>query len=424
VSAACLTYTAGQASHSLCGEGLDAGTPMTVLPAVDCPPFGNAVIVLTQPAVRRVVVVLGDGRRRTIALRAVPGDPAATRAGVLIAGTGMAVRRVIALGRAGAAPATEALALAPAPARGHCGTVVLGAVRGAGAGGAPLAGPAPHTLTAADDGVRLCLGIDAPPQMPQDCALPPLEAGETFLSARTTPAGRLIVGLVPEEVATVRLLLDDGTTQDATPAPIPGYAGRYAAVALAVAAEVAGTRRVVGYRQLDARGRALEPQRIGPEFPAVRRATALAPAAGVPRLFAAVLPKAGTFGPFLCLGTSPQGPGDRCRIATTGQFTVTAQCASRRILVTGLLPHPTDRLVLRTAGGRDVAAHRVAVPAALRRAVPRTGAAAAVGTVPGGTAVRELVVRGPGGGRVALALPPAARQCGYATFPGLSGRGV
>jgi hypothetical protein len=398
---------------------------MTVLPAGDCAPFGNAVIVLTQPAVRRVVVVLGDGRRRAVALRTVPGDPAATRAGVLIAGSGMSVRRVIALGRAGAALATEALALAPAPARGGCDALLTTQVRSAAAGGAPPAGPAPHALTAADDGVRLCLGVDAPPRVPQDCALPPLEAGETFLARKATPEGRLVFGLVPEEVATVRLLLDDGTTQDAAPAPIPGYAGRYAAVARAVAAEVAGTRRVVGYRQLDARGRALEPRRIGPELPAVRQATALAPAPGVPRLFAAVLPKAGTFGPFLCLGTSPQGPGDHCRIATTGQFTVTAQCAPRRILVTGLLPHPTDRLVLRTAGGRDIAAHSAAVPAALRRAVPRAAkAAAAVGTVPGGAGLRELIVRGPGGARVALALPRAARQCGYAMFPDLSGGGL
>jgi hypothetical protein len=68
--------------------------------------------------------------------------------------------------------------------------------------------------------------------------------------------------------------------------------------------------------------------------------------------------------------------------------------------------------VVITTSGREIQARRAPVPA--------SGATAALAVVPARDGVRRIAVRGRVSGGVQLALPAAARQCGYATFQDLA----
>jgi hypothetical protein len=378
-------------------------------------PVGAYVTVIARPAARRVAIVLGDGSRRDVRLQAIPGAPAGMRAGALVVGPDVALRRVVAVGAGGRTLETEPLLQAPADGTpcdqddGSSGAVFAYSLRRDTA----KLGPAPHVVQAADDGPRICLGVDRAPRVPDDCALPPVDADSSRLERRLTTDGRFVLGLVPPEVSAARLQLDDGTTRDVPAAPIPGYAGRYAALVQLVAADVPGGRRVVGYRLLDARGRTLWEIDGRPEQPAPRHVSTLLRPDGLPPLHVGVIAATGQVAANVCLVLGPLTSADGCMSVFVGGFFVTSDCALRRIVVTGLVRHRTDRVAVTTAAGREIAGHTVALPAAIG-APP--GVSATLLVVPAGAAPRRLVVRGPDAGHDDLLLPPAARQCGYVTF--------
>jgi len=424
VARPCVRFAAGggargiESAFDTCDQETFAAPAIVQQVGETCGPIGAYVTVLTRPAVRRVVVVLGDGRRRSVPLRALPGATAGTRAGVLVVGAGVALRRMLALGGGDRVLQTDELRRAPADGApcsddGSSSGVVL--LFGPDAGRA--LGHAPHVLHAADDGARLCLAVDRAPRVPQDCQVPPLDPTTTALQRLLTADGRFLLGLVPPDVAAARLRLDDGSTRDVAAAPVPGYAGQYAAVTRVVAVDLPGAHRVVGYDLLDARGRVLanEP---GPERRAPQHVTTLLRVPGLPALRGALLPGAGDVDALTCVALGPVSAIEPdCILANPGFFSVRVECSPRRLVVVGGLAHANERLTVRTTSGREIAGRTAPLPAAFGWPA---GTSAALAVVPGDAAPRAIVVRRPRHATrsYALKLPAAARQCGYVAFAG------
>jgi hypothetical protein len=99
-----------------------------------------------------------------------------------------------------------------------------------------------------------------------------------------------------------------------------------------------------------------------------------------------------------------------------GGVAVNALCAPRRMLVSAVLAHRDDRLVVRTTGGREVAARVTRLPATAGRAV--AGKYYALVALRPNEGLDAAIVRGRSPRRLALDLPPTARQCGYNAQPG------
>jgi hypothetical protein len=434
VAVPCLTLTTTLRSHGQTQRSPDGAcalpdlvdhTAMTVAAAGGCAPVGGYVAALAHPGTARIVAVLGDGGRRTLPLRAVPGAPG-VRAGVVVLGPGIAVRRVLALGAGGAVRASEP---GFAPGLTDPGSCDIG-------GGAALIevvlnfprdrlGHGPHVPRATDSGPLLCLAVDrAPDPAAGGCAVPALDADHVYLSHVPTADGGYLAGIVPAEIAGATLTLDDGTTRDVAATPVPGYAGQYRDAVRVVATGLAPGRRVYRFALRDGLGRVLATVE-GPDRPALTHLTTLLRAPGAPGLAVALQPRTPGAAPneraHPCAGLAPLDLGDDnpCLIGgVPGSVVVEARCAPRRIVVWGVLGHATDRLAVRLAGGKERAGRVKALPAAIGRG---GGAAGVLAVLPARAAPRRLVVRGPDRAEAVLALPPAAEQCGYTTYADLGG---
>jgi hypothetical protein len=421
VTVSCLALTAGDTTDRECDDPALASRAVVPSPGQSCAPLGRSMAVLARAPVRRVVLILGDGTRRAIPLRAVPGDAGHLRAGVAFVGEGVAIRRLVALG-AGGTLQSDPVRLAPA-ATPRCGRH-----DGSGVGTSstivedqsafpPLRTPGPHVFHAADSGPDLCLAVDRTPHLSgADCGIPPTDAAATFL--RYAPAAvagaTTLYGLVPADVTVVRLRLDDGSTREVPATPIPGYAGQYAATTLLVDAEVAAPRHIAGYQLRDGRGRVLQDQDYGPaSAPALSRATTVLRTPGLPPLRAALLTGSQAIGTFPCLALGALDSLVDCTLAGPGTYLARAFCAPRRIVIWGVLSHASDDLVAQTAGGREIVARKAVLPDAIRRG---KGTTAALLVLPADVGLRRLVLRGKAAGKTDLVLPPAARQCGYDSF--------
>lgn len=418
---ACATFAAGRTGGELCDQpGRDAEQVLVDLGKA-CSPIDAYVSVLARRAVHRVVVLDGAGRRRTVPLSVVPGDADGLRAGVLVLGAGIAIRRVDGLGADGRLVDRLPYGAAPAyPERGGClgaaSSIITYAVGLVGSG---QLGAGPHTPHLADVGERLCVAIDRAPRPPAGCAIPPTDASDVTLDTTPTANGRYVVGLVPAWVALARLTLEGGGHRDVVPMPVTG---QYAGTTALVAADVPGARRVIGYQLLDAAGRALD-HLDALETPTRRhRRTLFAHAApGLGPIVAALAPgvtaadKAYTRATVLSADVDTQ-----CQPLGFAWFTAAVVCAPRRLVLVGGLRHTTDRLAVRTASGRTVAGRTLKLPAALR-----TSDAAAIGVVvlPADATPRTLLRRRVDGTlSSALQLPAAREQCGYRTVLSPDGR--
>jgi hypothetical protein len=418
----CVSFEGYRGSGSSTCDSPDQATrPLLQVMGAACAPVGRYVAVLARPYVRRVFVVLGDGTRRTIPLTAVPGAQAGTRAGVVTLGTGVAVRRLVGLGGGDRRLTDADYGLPPVPG-GKCQEIEGGVsiIRYSNALPRTSLGRGAHTPVVQDEGPLVCLAIDRAPRHPGECDVAPIDVTQTYLDAEPTADGRYVAGLVPPEVTSARLELDDGTARDVTATAIPAYTGQYAQVLKLVAADVPGPHRVVGFDLLDARGRTLQRGRGAPEAPAVEHQTTLLRTPGLPALRAGDVPRSVLdYGPITCLGFGPLSIGslDGCLFAYPRAFTVQALCAPRRIVVTGLLAHRADRVAIRLAGGHEIAARTAALPATIRR-----GGGAALVVLGPHDAPRRLILRGRASGSAPLVLPTAAEQCGYADSASLDRR--
>jgi hypothetical protein len=387
-----------------------------VVPGVDtaCRPDGTAIVGFVAPRVARLVAVLGDGRRVPIAERALPAGGPARRGFAFVAGRDTAVRRIEAFDAGGRRVASIVLRLAPGSL--DCGSSALIDVfrlfRRGPLGSELTPPPGPPRLLAADEGVRLCFSIGRFAPHGADCALPPIEAFESRVLRQTTPAGTFVAGVLPAEVARVRIRLSGGAAIVLPTTPtLPGYTGRYAGAVRFFALPLARPRRAVGVDLLGASGRRLG-DLAGPDFTFPPAATVLR--AGGVRIGATVISGV----PCVAVGASQCGP-------VFGGMLVTATCAPRRIVVTTLLDARATALEISLSDRRTVRARIVRLAAAA--GIPRR---LAVVVLPAGAAPVSATVRRGRGARPArrpFVLPPAARQCGYAgtaALPGSFGLGA
>ncbi|MES1194152.1 MAG: hypothetical protein ABUM26_07480, partial [Solirubrobacterales bacterium] len=365
---------------------------------------------LVRSHVRRVTLVLGDGSRHAVPLRHVPGGPDGLAAGMALVGPGIAIRRMVVTSVGGRSPSSPELELAPASASDSalgCSGFLSWAYS---ADDTALRTPGPHVFQAADRGIELCLAPDRAPNARDDCAIPPIDVKDSRLVRVPRKDATTVAGLVPADVAVMRLTLDDGSRREFSATPIPGYAGQYAATSLLINAEVPTPRRVDGWQLLDARGRVLEDFDDG-VMPAVMHRTTVLRTPGLPPLRAALVTGTGNT-TLPCLGFGALATVSDCTTGGLGSFTVRAYCEPRRIVIWGLLAHADDDLVVQTTDGREITARKAVLPAAIRRG---KGTTAALLVLPARVGARRLLLRGRAGGKTKLALPPAAEQCGYET---------
>jgi hypothetical protein len=426
----CLRFVTKQVRHGALGEvtgedgacdrsGLLGPDPMVATAASDCT-LGIHVDVLATATVHRAVAVLGDGSRRTVPLVTF-GD--GLRAGVAMIGHGQAVRRVLALGASNRVVGSASIGAAPGRImRGEfCGPSWRGAT-GQAADDDRRLGPAPHVVRSVDHGLALCTQVDRAPRIPRDCGVPPTDPELTPVLVRRTTDGRFAFGILPEDIASVRLRLSDGTMRTAPATPLTNYVGIYAGVLRQVVFDLPGNAYVEQVESLDDRGRVLS--RDPPaERPDLDHPITLRPAGGgAPAVRAAPLTALGETDACIALGAlETLADCDDVVFSQAGEpgytVRVVATCTPRRLLVTAILPRRTDRLVVRTAHGREIAARIVRIPPAA--GAPGYYALAVVGLREG---VGAALVRGRASRRIPLDLPPAAEQCGYAASPGLLAR--
>jgi hypothetical protein len=400
-----------------------------------CGSIGRFVGGLVRSRVAKVVLVLGSGKRVTMPLRAFPaalGD-LGLRVGLVRIDAHEALRSMTAYDAAGHAIDRGLSAVAPgAPpkcsSRSGDDTDELSLsgsneviITRNGSRTARL-GPGPHLLHVADDGAQICFAADHVPVLPADCEQPPVDPASTFLAAEPTATGRLVLAIVPPEVATARVTLDDGSRRDLTATPIPGYAGQYATSLAAVFADVPGPHRVLSYKLLDARGRVLAVG-LGPERPGLRNTRRIARVPGVGALYYSDADAAAKLasplvqvGDCLSIGRPPTDSsafGRACVTHSVSVVTLTASCATRRIVVSAGLAHRSDRVSIRLASGREVALHTYVLPG--RKGAGQSDAQA-IGVLGAHDVPRALIRRGRSPQRLALHLPAAAAQCGYSDF--------
>ncbi len=400
----------GSSSTGPCDTERLAAAAMIAEGGSDCG-VGTHVEALVAPAVRRAVVVTGDGARRALALQPFA---AGARVGSLVLGMGVAVRRVVALGAGGRAVATHELRLAPSARQRACASAGISVVFGDDRG--PL-GPAPaHAVRYADHGVELCSAVDRAPRIPADCALPPTDPAQTFAGVRPTPGGRFLSAVVPAEIAAARVTFDDRTQRTLAAHPLPGYSGIYAGVLREIAADLPGPHIVARVELLDDRGRVLDAD-AGAEVAYGAPVAVLAAGHGLPVAHAAPLRTSRVAATCVALG-----PIDDCAHGTlfwgAGAYSIAVQalCSPRRMVVAAVLSHRGDRMVAQTTSGREVAARVARLPAGAGALAGKYYALAVLGPRDG---LRSVVLRGRAARRVPASLPPVGRQCGYDASPGL-----
>jgi hypothetical protein len=381
---------------------------VAVAPGFDsaCRPAGIVVTGVVAPRVARVVAVLGDGRRRAVAVRRLPASlRAAQRAFVLALDRDTALRSLVALDGAGRRVTSIGFGLAPA--RLKCnplpGAFTVGVFAFPGVEGSELAPPpGPPRLLVADDGARLCFSIGRFGPDGADCDLPPVALFDTRVLRQTNAGRTLLAGVVPAPVQAVRVRLAGGgaTVVPATPT-VPGYTGRYAGAVHFFALETAGPLRARRVDLLGAGGRQLL-SLPGPDQPPSPPPATVARIRGVR---VAVSAAARTI-PCVTVAALP------CALAIGHGLQVTALCTPRRLVVTSLLDPTVTALDVQVAGGAAVPARVVRLPA-------RVGVRGrlAVAVLPArARPVAALLRRGAGRPpqRRLLPLPAAASQCGYA----------
>jgi hypothetical protein len=416
-------------STSCNAPGLEA-KPMLPTDAEDgCGAVGRFVGALVRPEVAKVVLVLGSGRRVTMTLRAIPAELGGTglRSGLARVDAHQAVRSITAYDRAGHAIDHGLSSLAPgSPPRCQGGSGDGEELSGSSevlyaSSGSHTArlGAAPHQLHAADAGAQICFAADRAPVAPADCQEPPTDPAAAFLSTQPTADGRLVLGIVPPEVASARVTLDDGSTRDLPAGPIAGYGGQYASSLAAIAGDVPGPHRVLTYQLRDARGRVLA-DGVGPELAGLRNTRRVAQVPGVGPLYfsdVAVVPSVryalADLGGCLSVGRPPAGTAlvsATCLPHSRSIAMLTPSCATRRMVVSVGLAHRTDHVAIRLASGREVALRTYPLPAQKGDSL---SVAQAIGVLGAHDVPRTLIRRGGKPQRLALHLPAAAAQCGY-----------
>lgn len=370
--------------------------------------------------VRRVTVVLGDGRRRSapiVSLRDIP-----RRAYAIAIAPGDAIRAVT-LHPASGRPLSVPRALAPLPvacaARGEAfdfPQISLEQVKDV----PPLTPAGPVTTIAGSPVVRvadgsadtLCVASGDRPFTALGCSVvsPTFDDLPGALN-RLLTTGEFVLA-VPAEVATVRLTSADRRAARSIPTVAgDGYAGRYAGFVRFVAASGAGIRELPRVELLDAAGKILH--EADEKLFGTRRlvsARRVAGRMGSPSLWRTTLRDSDGTRRCLALTAGPRPSADDVCQATASSATALlhASCVTRRLTVA----------VSVRSGTRVLADVGTATPRRLRL---RNGVGLL--TLPASRPLRALTfIRRGRARRVRLQAPPGARQCGWsAAWTGLLG---
>jgi len=386
------------------------GEPAT---ADRCKPTIRVVHGVVDGAVKRVGVRLGNGRRVTARVAAVP-----SRAQVVFVA---AVRASDAVRSVRIEPADgppRVVTLAAAPLRVLCATpravdeVVLD-----GPDNLPqVFPPGPVTTVASTPPVRiadgpsetLCLAHADTPFTVLGCNVvsPYLSQARTLFDDDDAP--RAFVAALPARVATMRISAEGGAVRDIATIAADGYAGRYAGFVRFAVAPVTSYGELAKVDYLDEAGRVLyhKAPDIFDELNALDSrslpARRLFGRPGRPSLWQTTTRLEGEVSHCVTLTDGPAPPHEgRCENRGPGLTALlAASCATRRLTV-AVAVAPGARVLARLSGGRT------------RRLALRQGAALL--TLPPAAGLRSLTMLRPGRSPRALGVdaPAGAAQCGW-----------
>ncbi len=385
-----------------------------------CRPDFRLLHGVVEGSVRRVTVLLGDGRRRTVGtvelqrgerVYALPIAGADAVRGVTLHPTG-APERFVPLGLAPVAmlcaPQTEAPAPPATSIAFGSGGALIGSpgdlVAVAPAGPVTTLAGSPVARIADGPGETLCLALGERPFDALGCGVPSPLPGDLLAAFDDVYSPRALVLAVPAQVATLRFRGPDGRVALEIPAiEAAGYAGRYAGAVRFAAAATPGPSRLATLELLDAGGRVLstddDPPTGRPE-----------PRPGTPRR---VLGRAG--GPSLWqTSLHVDGESNDCLALTDGARPAPgAVCEVSRFIESALLQAScaTHRLTVAVA---VAAGTRVLVDTGAPPRSMRLRAGLGLLTLRPGARLRSLtVVRSGSRRRIRFDAPPATRQCGW-----------
>jgi hypothetical protein len=437
VAQLCLSLAAGNGEATGCGAV--AGPSLGLAPQLEagCGAVPRLLVTPVGTAIRRVVVVLGSGRRVAVAARAAPERfGVQARFATAVLPDHEAVRRVLALDARGRVSQRVELRAAP-------GTVTCqGGDRGGGTSGymspepdgpearrravhLAASTPAGGRLLLGDRNDDLCLAVVLGAKREAYCTGPPLDPGFPDYAIARAGDRAVIAGVTTPGARRPEFVLDDGTRLRPALQEPGAYAGRYRAYVRVFAVDIPAGRRAVRAITRDPAGRVVMAS-PGPEEPA-----------GADRLRSVLRYRAG--GALLDLRARVQTydssfEGDRSRFRLLclaprlggralvegyqgcvdgsprrRQMIGVASCTPRGVVFYGALG-PRDRgIELLLADGRRLRAAVVSLSRSLR-----VDARVFAIAVPPGAALRAVLVRRAGSTlRLPASLPPAARQCGY-----------
>ena len=389
-----------------------------------CAPDFRLMHGVVPRSVRRVTVLLGDGRRRVAATAALRDGR--RRAWALPVASADAVRAVM-LARADAADRRLPEGLAPVTV--GCSVTDGGSgwtsyVFGIGGELPPPAPAGPVTTLAGPPVARiadgpqgtLCLALGDAPFTLFGCE-PVAPSLRRLLSVADDPIDpRAVAFAVPANVATVRVSSRDGKLALSIPAVAPeGYTGRYAGRIRIAAATVSRYYDLPRRDLLDDAGRLLQrtdeprpkPQDVKTRaFPARRIAGRI----GAPSLWEARLRiGTATFGCLTLTAGRRPSPDAACDTYRDSESVLLdSSCITHRLTV-AVAVRPGTRVLADVGAGTPL-------PLALRDG-------AGLLTLAPGSPLRSLTfVRRGSARRVAFDAPPGARQCGWKAAPDLTRR--
>jgi hypothetical protein len=369
-----------------------------------CRPIGRAVTGMVTREVRAVTAVLGSGVVRRLRLHRLPARYAGRRAFALALGRRAAVRRLVVL-RGDGTRKVLLEGLAPGSLRcGENGTFLYAYAD------EPSEPRGPLVWTLYDRGVLLCSTLGSP-RPAHDCEYPPLEHFSSIVRDRTLGDRNVLAVVVPRDVARAVVQLRDGRVVRAEATFEGPYAGRYRGLVRFVSLELPDGRRAEKLTLLDEGGGRIASYPLAWEVrPTGRAATLLRPRGGLGlRVVEATYPGGDTSTACLRL-TGSQAPdeGDECGFGLPGVDQVVAQCSPRRIVLWGA--QRNLQAVTASTDRGEVEGRVAAIP---RRFQPRPTAAYQV-LIPPRAALRSLTfTRGNRTHTRRLSLSPAVRQCGY-----------
>jgi hypothetical protein len=376
----------------------------------ECSRLGLVATGIVTPEVQAVVAVLGDGSRRPLLLRRVPGGG---HAFALVVGRRVALRRLVGVTRGGGRRLLRDSAGPGVLRCGDSGALVFSYdLR-------PFLPSGPIALRVYDDGVELCATLGLPTRHPDECSYPPIAPEDAWILTRTEGERKLLAGIVPGDVKTAVVELHGGERITVATGPASGYAGRYAGSLRFFTLELAADATVWRIRVVDTHGRRATVRYGERPPPAGPRRLVVGGLRGL-RLWVELYELSGTgFSPYLCvrLGRS------ECSFAAAFGPALRVDCSPRRVVLWGLLPRGASGIAVETDRGRFAGRVR-ALPRGLRprrparqRSLRRIEPVSAyVLTVPGRAKPKALLVTGRRNSRERLRLPSAAAQCGYEDF--------